>query len=238
VTVTLTFESLAATGYLVSVGFEAQLRAELGEASGLAVHDRLLIAPGPPRRLSLVPIGPGEPRTLAHEGIDAVTAAWFADGRRLLLAGAEAGAAPRLYVVDLGGGAPRAVTPAGVWREPALSPDGTALAVLGADDRIWLYPAAGGAAEALKGTTAAERPARFTADGRSLYVYDGGSWPARVTRIELASGKRTPWRELRPPDAASCAGIIGRLLITPDGASYAYTYDRSVADLFLMSGLR
>ena len=43
------FASLEATGYLAPVGFEAQLRAELGEVSGLTAHDRLLLLPGPPR---------------------------------------------------------------------------------------------------------------------------------------------------------------------------------------------
>ncbi|HTO84542.1 MAG TPA: SAM-dependent methyltransferase [Methylomirabilota bacterium] len=43
------FEPLEATGYLAPAGFEIQLRAELGEVSGLTAYDRLLLVPGPPR---------------------------------------------------------------------------------------------------------------------------------------------------------------------------------------------
>jgi hypothetical protein len=119
-----------------------------------------------------------------------------------------------------------------------VTPDGSALAVIGLDDRVWLYPVGGGEPRALAGTSAGDRPARFTADGRELYVYAAGGWPVPVTRVDLASGKRTPWLELRPPDAASCAGIVGKLLLSSDGKFFGYSYDRSVTDLFVIGGLR
>jgi hypothetical protein len=196
------------------------------------------IAVEPPRRVTLFPVGPGEPRPLEHAGIEAIGASWFSDGRQLLLAGTEGTSAPRLFVLDLAGAAPRAVTPPGVWRNAAVTADGSAIAAVGLDDGIWLYPSSGGEGRALGGTSAGDLPARFTADGRQLYVYEIGAWPVPVTRLDLASGKRTPWLELRPPDAASCAGIVGKLLLTGDGKFYAYTYDRSVTDLFVIGGLR
>ncbi len=61
--------------------------------------------------------------------------------------------------------------------------------------------------------------------------------PARVHRVHLGTGERTPWRELTPPDPT---GIyrIGRLHISADGSAYAYTYYMHLLDLHVIEGLR
>jgi beta-glucosidase len=38
--------------------------------------------------------------------------------------------------------------------------------------------------------------------GRALFVRRGGRMPARVERIDVLSGARHPWKELRPADLA------------------------------------
>ena len=47
--ITAVIEPMDATGYLAPVGFEDQLRAELGDV--IESHDRLMFAPGPERRV-------------------------------------------------------------------------------------------------------------------------------------------------------------------------------------------
>lgn len=66
--------------------------------------------------LSLLPTGAGNPRPLAKTLLDSNGAcSWFPDGKRLLLSGHKPGeSADRLYIQDVAGGPPRAVTPPGV----------------------------------------------------------------------------------------------------------------------------
>jgi hypothetical protein len=61
--------------------------------------------------------------------------------------------------------------------------------------------------------------------------------PARLDRVDLASGTRTPWMTLAPPDATG-TGHVWTVLVTPDGRGYTYTHGLFLEDLFLVDGLR
>ncbi|MEP6802180.1 MAG: protein kinase, partial [Acidobacteriota bacterium] len=64
-----------------------------------------------PDRLTLLPVGPGEKKVIHDPNFRYVRAAWFPDGKRLLVTAAEKGHGRRLYVRDLGAGPPRPITP-------------------------------------------------------------------------------------------------------------------------------
>ena len=72
---------------------------------------------------------------------------------------------------------------------------------------------------------------------RAVRATAGPILPVRIDRLELASGARSPWRELQPADTAG-VGRIGDVLVTPDGSSYAYNCQRSLSDLYVAEGLR
>jgi hypothetical protein len=55
--------------------------------------------------------------------------------------------------------------------------------------------------------------------------------------LEIATGKRRPWKELTPPDPAGVLAA-GPILLSDDGQSYDYSYRRMIDDLYLMEGLR
>ncbi len=61
--------------------------------------------------------------------------------------------------------------------------------------------------------------------------------PARTFRIELATGRKEPWRDLAPPDRAGVTSIVDPHLAA-DGIHYAYSYLRNLSDLYLAEGLR
>ena len=61
--------------------------------------------------------------------------------------------------------------------------------------------------------------------------------PPAISRLDLASGKREPLRSLLQPDPAG-AGRIPWARMTADGKSYAYNYDISLNDLYLVEGAR
>jgi hypothetical protein len=78
---------------------------------------------------------------------------------------------------------------------------------------------------------------QWSADGRSLYVSVRYARPARVERLDLATGERTLWREFQPADPAAIVGTIDPTL-TPDGSAWAYSVLRHLNDLYVVHGLR
>ncbi len=189
-------------------------------------------------QIVLYPTGAGETRTLPREGLVAQAADWLPDGKQILMTASEAGRGSRLYLRDLSGGKPRAISPEG-YRSflRMLSPDGKLVAVRGPDQRLYLYPLAGGEPSAIPGLTSEDTPTAWSADGRFLYVYRRRELPAKVYRLDVATGRKEFWRELMPFDAAGVRSISPPL-VTPDGKSYAYAYIRTLSDLYLVEGLK
>jgi serine/threonine protein kinase len=187
--------------------------------------------------LFLAPTGPGTVREVRVDGLESFQGAeWFPDGRRLLVSGREPGRKLRSYVVELPGGRPRPLTREETWGI-AISPDGRLVAAIGVSGPITLWPPDGGPSRALAGSEAGDRPASWAADGRSLWVFRRGELPARVFSIDVATGRRTLWKTLVPPDAAGVFSI-DELKVTPPGDAYFYSYRRTLSELYEVRGLR
>jgi len=214
----------------------------LGQASGagLSPDGKWALTTGGvgSQQLTLLTTGAGEPKPLPKADITYHGAAWFPDGRRILIMGHEPGRGVRLYVQDLVGGKPRAITPEGVtFFGKVIAPDGRSVAALGPEQRILLYPIEPAEPQAIPGIAPDEQPIRWTPDGRSLYVWRQEDLPAKISIVDVSSGRRTLWKELTPPDPAGVL-MIGPILITPDGKSYVYSYRRTLEDLYLAEGLK
>jgi hypothetical protein len=196
---------------------------------------------GSPAQLVAVPTGAGQPRTLTHDSIHHLSARWLPDGKRVIFAGTAQGQGLRLYVQDDSEAAPRAITPEGIHisRGDAItvSPDGRRVAAIAPDDRLTLYNIEDGTAQPLAGIGAEYRPIQWSTDGRELFAVHGDELPAKVERIDVTTGRASNWMELMSPDAAGLLDI-GPVLVTPDGKAYAYSYDRTLSDLYHVSGLR
>jgi Tol biopolymer transport system component len=188
--------------------------------------------------LFLLSTGPGDPRPLPGHNIVHGSACWFSDGRRILVSGTEANHGSRLYVQDIDVDKIIAVTPEGTnGLSFALAPDGSSVAAIGPDDKGYLFPIPSGDPQLIKGLQPGEVPVAWTTDGHSLYVYRGGDLPSKVYRLEVATGNRTLWKELMPPDPSGVE-FVGPVLPTPDGKSYVYGYRRLLSDLYLVEGLK
>jgi eukaryotic-like serine/threonine-protein kinase len=189
-------------------------------------------------QIVIYPTGPGEPRPLSRDGLNIVSADWMPDGKRILLGANEPGRGVRLYLRDVEGGKPRAVTPEGYLNfQGTISPDGKFVAVRGPDQRRYLYPLEGGEPTALSSLTNQDTPYCWSGDGRFLYVARRRELPRKVDRVEVATGLREPWKELKPSDSAGVVSV-GGVHVTPDGKYYVYTYPRSLSDLYLVEGLK
>ena len=119
-----------------------------------------------------------------------------------------------------------------------VSPDGKRVAVNGPDGRITIYPVDGGdAAAAVPGVDATDQALRWTPDGRSLYVWHSTAPPGRIDLVDVATGQRTLWKELRPPDPAGVLQV-GPAVIADNGRAFVYSYRRVLYELYLATGLR
>jgi Tol biopolymer transport system component len=190
----------------------------------------------------VLPTGVGETQKLNSNGIQQVAhKGWMPDGKTIYFA-SDDGHGWRMYVQDLVGGAPHAVTPL-ISVEPAhfeshvVSPDGKFAFARDLSGKGQLYPLAGGEPQSLSGWLPKDIWITWSADGRSAYLYQDEKTSAPVYRLDVATGKRELVMTLGPNDSAGVTAIQN-LRITPDGKSYAYSFSRELSDLFLVDGAR
>jgi WD40 repeat protein len=108
-----------------------------------------------------------------------------------------------------------------------LSPDGKTFAAIDRYGEYNLIPLAGGEAKPIDGLVPGDQLLQWSSDGRALYVRAGGDMELEIYRLDLSSGRREVWKDLKPPDPVALIGIPtdpGNVRITPDGKHYVYTY--------------
>ncbi|HTO88643.1 MAG TPA: protein kinase [Thermoanaerobaculia bacterium] len=213
-----------------------------GDGSGLSPDGKWALAinaRSEPAQIVMLPTGAGEPRQITHDNLNHQRAIFFPDGKRVLFSGNEPGRGTRLYVQDLVGGQPQAITPEGIrlWRSRPISPDGKSVIARGPEGKVYLYSVSPEEPRPVPGLEAGEIPVQWSPDGRFLYVYRRGDVPARVFRVDLASGKRELWKELQPGDTTGLEEVAN-VWLTPDGKGYVYNHIRTLSDLYLAEGLK
>ena len=187
-------------------------------------------------QLVLMPIGAGELRPLPQYGIKSYAGArWFPDSERILVSGRERDRGLRSYVIDLKGGAPRPVTRENTWAL-SVSPDGSMLAAISPEEGISLWPIDGGAPRRVPGSQPHDRPVAWSEDGRRLWLFRRNEVPAKIERLEIATGRRELWKMLTPAEGGVYS--ITDFSITASGSAYCYSYRRRLSDLYLVEGLR
>lgn len=222
--------------------------ARLGNGSALALSPdgkyALVRIHKPRQQLALLPTGGGEAKLLA-----AATAAlnyhpwgcFFPDGAAILFAACENDRGTRLYRQELGGGEPVCLTPdeegVELTSPHAISPDSKRFAFVNADNHLCLYDVQTGNYAPLENLEHGFLPVRWSADGRHLFIRRRGQVPVCLFKFDPESGAKEQTAELMPKDQAGVHEIL-RVLLTPDGSSYAYSYTRELSDLYLIEGLR
>jgi hypothetical protein len=87
----------------------------------------------------------------------------------------------------------------------------------------------------IPGLNAGEVPLAWTDDGAALFV-GGNTVPIVITRLDLATGKRTPWTTIAPSDAAGMR--YASVTISPNGKYWTLATAKLLTDLFVVDGLR
>jgi hypothetical protein len=190
-----------------------------------------------PPKLTLTPLGAGEPipvpmDTFVHNG-----PAWFSGAQRIVITATESGKRERTYVIELPNGRPRPITPEGTIAFKETERDGSVIGRAPDGSLAW-YPLAPGPPRAIS----ARMPQGFkviraSPDGRFLLMYEEGPVPIQVERLNLVTGERSVWKKLKPDDPAGIA-YMNSVLVAPDEQAYAYQYGRFLQDLYLVSQLR
>ncbi|MGA8684302.1 MAG: protein kinase [Candidatus Sulfotelmatobacter sp.] len=226
--------------YIRSTDGTPAIRLGEGGAAALSPDQKWVIiaTPSSPQQLRLLPTGAGETQSLTNDSINHQWARWFPDGKRFVFSGNESGKGVRLYTQDVSGGKPKPISPEGVDAQAfAISPDGQSVVGIGPDQKGYFYPASGGDPRIVNGMEPGDIPINWSQDARSIYLYRTGEVPAKVYRLELATGKKTVWKQIAPLDPTGVS-TIGPILMTPDGKTYVYGFHRTLGDLYLVEGLK
>jgi DNA-binding winged helix-turn-helix (wHTH) protein/Tol biopolymer transport system component len=188
----------------------------------------------------LVPTGPGEAIRMRRRGDEGAGfgMGWLPDSKRGLEAWRKEGGRFQTYIVPIDGGAAQPIGPEGsvcTWASPdgrsaLCAPDGDGVSHIYFIDRKELRVA--------EGLRPSDRVVMWSADNRSLFVWDPREYPIRIYRLDTVSGTRELWREILPPDSAGLFYDWTEIYMTPDGSSYCYSTHSGLNDLYLVEGLR
>jgi hypothetical protein len=138
--------------------------------------------------------------------------------------------------IDPPGSTARRVTPEGISGS-LVSPDGKWVLTTDAHRQRWLYPITGGEPQKLNlDIRPDETVLSFFDNGKSLLLRTR-ALPLEITRVDLATGKREPFKEINPADPAG-AQSIPSIKFSADGKSYAYSIGRQLSDLYVVDGLK
>jgi eukaryotic-like serine/threonine-protein kinase len=225
-------------------GTDGSAPVRLGDGVGMAISpDGRWVTANTPReehpKLWLYPTGAGDKKLLSTGGLEIESSAdWLHDSRKVIFTANESGHGSRIFLIDTAGGNPRALTPEGYRMVPrTVSPDDKRVAVIGPDRRRYFYPIEGGEPQPIPGLAPEETPAGWSNDGRFLYVFRRRDVPARVTKLDVATGRKEPWKEFMPGDGAGIQDIAP-IIPTPSGEAYVYGYSRTLSDMYVVEGLK
>lgn len=195
-------------------------------------------------RFVLYPLEPGSPKTLDRGGLDMratsnpTTSASFAGSDRIAFVAVPTNGAPQTFVQSIAGG-----PPVPVEHEPGrlvspVAPDGDRFISQRPDGSLWMASLAPGKATRLPYTLQPNQFIRqWSEDGRQLFVLTIADDRWVFTKVEAATGKVQPHREIMR-DRLENRMFGSSVRISRDGAVIAGTSNRIVSDLFLIEGVK
>jgi serine/threonine protein kinase len=210
-----------------------------GSAGGLSPDGKWAISVVPGSAgLTLVPIGPGQPRIIPVRGLEQIQngATHFSiDGKHISLNANQPGHGVRCFLIDLEGGKPIPMTPEGVVCG-LPSPDSRS--VLANDgDVVAVYPTDGGPPRHIPNLEEGFTPLRWSLDNASIYGYRPGQLPAKLYKVNVATGAKNLVQELQPENATGVV-LIAPVVVNRDASRFAYSYYQMFSVLYLVSGLQ
>ena len=211
-----------------------------GSSGGLSPDGKWAIGilAGSPGRITLYPVGAGQPRAIPVTGLERIHSGpshFLADGREITVNGNEPGHGVRCYLVDLADGKLTPLTPEGVTGG-LVSPDGQEILAYNGPV-VAVYPIAGGPPHPIPGLDPEFLPVQWSEDNSAVYGYRSGEMPMKVYKLNLVTGQKTVVQKLQPETTAGLVSI-SPVVANRDGSRFAYSYYQVFSVLYLISGLR
>jgi Tol biopolymer transport system component len=186
---------------------------------------------------SLVPTGAGESRQLTDDNVSYGAVRYLPDGKNLLASGIQPGHGARDYLIDVGTGESKPVTPEGV-SGVVLSLDGRQVVVTGPDGKTGIWTLGGNTLRPILGLDPTNVVSGWTPDGNSLYVTSRQvAQTTKVYRLDVATGKMEFWKEFGTGLPAN-ATRIGVPRFSADSTAYAYSYDQLLCQTYVVKGFK
>jgi Tol biopolymer transport system component len=187
-------------------------------------------------RVVLLPTGAGQEKILTTGAIQPEHVEWFPDGQRLLVDGNEPNQSPTSYSLDLITDQVQPVTAPGT-RASGVSPDGQFAAIV-SNGKLSLHSFVSGRDSFIGAVEPGVSVIRWSGDGRNLFLQrtQADRPSATILRMDVRTGHTEIWRELKPPDPTALLFNTARL--SADGKSYAYSFQRDLATLYLVKGVK
>ena len=190
-----------------------------------------------PTSLSLLSIAPDTPRTLSGSGFNYRHARYFPDGKRLLVSGNYPGKPMRLFTQPVSGGPLTSLNPDVYLDWVSISPDGSQIAGLDENQNAAVVSASGGPLSVLP-IPFHSAPLDWSADGKSLFVKEINCCPPmKIYRYDFATSRCQLWKQVEPGDHVGLSYIMDAV-VARDEHSYAYSYVRTLSELFVVDGWR
>jgi eukaryotic-like serine/threonine-protein kinase len=214
----------------------------IGDGTGRAISPDgkwVITQPAKEGALAVVPTGAGETRQLTHDNISYNSVRYMPDGKQLLAAGIEPGHGARDYLIDLGSGNAKPITPEGL-SGTHLSPDGRSVAVLGPDGKWGIWPLDGSGLRPIPEFDSKYRVTGWTPDGASLYALSSqqGERTAKVYRVNTSTGKMEFWKTFGEDMPRTGIKTVTGPLLSSDGNAYAYLYIQALSVAYVVKGLK
>jgi serine/threonine protein kinase/Tol biopolymer transport system component len=184
-------------------------------------------------RLMLLPTGPGESRFLDVNSVHFELLGWFPDSKRLIFTGNEAGHPVRTWIYDLDTDKATPLTAEGS-KGNLVAPDGRSF-VIADPHSVSIAPVGTGATRNIAKLQNGESVVRWSGDGRYLFLRQPEGETIKVSRLDVATGRKEPWQTVKVPEPG--AEFIGAFALSPDGKACAFTFQHDLANLYMVTGL-
>ena len=198
---------------------------------------------GSPERLVLVPTGAGEPQSLENGAIvDYYGVRFLPDGRNIIFAAIAPGQGRKPYIQDTRTRSAPLEWHAHPWGT-AFFPDGRRY-VARSRRQYYVFDMDGAELQVVPNIAKDELVIQTGADGHSVFVlaFQGArSMTMTIDRVDLSTGHRTRWKDVVVRDPAGVmhthSGFVP-FLMTHDGSTYVYNYQRVLSTLWVVENIR
>ncbi len=201
----------------------------------------VVLVPSQPTKIRILPTGAGEARTfdVAPVHVDWYFVSWLPGATEFVFLGHEGADTPRAYRVAMAGGPARPLTNipgAHFWNR--ISPDGKLVIEGPGVGSNWnlkwqiidVATSQARPAALLQG----DEPLEWEQDGKHVFVAHEGDNEATIFRVDVFSGQREVWKQIRPGDPAGLLGV-SRFSVTPSGNAYTYNTNHILSSLYIYS---